>query len=67
MTDALLPLALAVLGLPTVVGSVGLVARHFVYKHADQVAASIRGDVEAPATEARPIRAIAAHSEAVTR
>ena len=45
MTDALLPLALAVLGLPTVVRSVALVARHFVYRHADQEAEQIRAAV----------------------
>ncbi|MEV0723945.1 hypothetical protein AB0I37_14330 [Micromonospora purpureochromogenes] len=42
MTAALVNLLLAALGLPVVVGGVALVARHLVYRHADQHGPAIR-------------------------
>ncbi|MFI7429798.1 hypothetical protein ACIBPB_22630 [Micromonospora sp. NPDC049836] len=48
---ALFNLLLAALGLPVVVGGVALVARHFVYQHADEYGAVIRAAGREDATE----------------
>ncbi|WP_446218819.1 hypothetical protein [Micromonospora sp. IBHARD004] len=55
-------LLLAVLGLPVVVGGVGLVARHLVYRHAEQYGPVIRS-----AGRDLPTRAEAARPKELTR
>ncbi|WP_446218297.1 hypothetical protein [Micromonospora sp. IBHARD004] len=47
-------LLLAVLGLPVVVGGVALVARHLVYRHANEYAGTVRREQVARRLADRP-------------
>ena len=47
MSEATFALLLAVIGLPTCVGTVALVARHLVHSHAEQYAECVRVQVRA--------------------